>query len=230
MLRRSWNIREASDRLATTCAQHTLLSSHEMRLQNLDHTIRTGHAALMSKIGSLEPVATGSSRPTSSSFALVRDPHQQPRATQQPSRKLRLKLPLWFTQTVWEFGTYTYGDGWVFQLRLVYIRSRATPAFAAVRAGNLEVVRKCLALGELSASDYEYSRFGEHRSLLTVSRWYPVGHQISDETVYCSHSRTHRPLRFFVTEFSMLSRRCRLAESSVRVLVFLFAEHVGCDI
>jgi hypothetical protein len=206
MLRRSWNIREASDRLATTCAQHKLLSSHEMRLRDLDYTIQRGHAALMSKIGSLEPVAAGSSQPTSSSFAPVRDQHQQLHATQRPSRKLRLKLPPWFTQTVWEFGTYTCGDGWVFQLRLVNIRSRTTPAFAAVRAGNLEVVRTCLALGELSASDCEYSRFGEHRSLLTVSRSCLVGYQISDKKTGCSSSRALRALRFPTTGIPTLPR------------------------
>ena len=169
MLERSWNIREASDRAATTYAQVQLLSSHETRLQDLDRTIQAGHTAILSQISSSEPRAAELSRTTPLSF---QDPHRQTHAAQRSSRKVCLKLPRWFTQTVWEFGTYDIGDGWMFQIRPINIRPRGTRAFAAVRSGDVETVKRLFASGELSASDCEYSRFSEHRSLLTVSESY----------------------------------------------------------
>lgn len=182
-----------------TQAQTKLLCSHETRLRNLDHTIQAGHAAILSQIGSLEPKATGLSRSITSSLAHGQDQHRQAHATQRSSRKVRLKLPRWFTQTVWEFGTYDIGDGWMFQIRPINIRPRGTRAFAAVRSGDVGTVKRLLASGELSASDCEYSRFSEHRSLLTVSRPCPVGQQASDKKVDCSRIRTLRALRVSTT-------------------------------
>lgn len=148
--------------------QNNLLTSHEMRLQDLDQTIQSGHTAILSQIGSLDRPKTGLPRSDSSSFVQSRNRRQQNHATQRSSRKLRLKLPNWFTQTVWEFGTYDFGDGWAFQIRPIKIRPRTTPAFAAVRAGDVQAVKRLLASGELSASDYEHSYISD-RSLLTVS-------------------------------------------------------------
>lgn len=149
--------------------QNKLLSSHEKRLQDLDNTIQAGHTAILSQIGSLDRLTVGSPQSASSSSTCVRDQRQRVHATQRSSRNVRLKLPNWFTKTVWEFGTYDFGDGWAFQVRPINIRSRTTPAFAAVRLGDVQVVKGYIASGELSASDYEYSHYTEHRSLLTVS-------------------------------------------------------------
>ena len=60
----------------------------------------------------------------------------------------------------------------MFQIRPINIRPRSMRAFAAVRSGDVETVKRLFASGELSASDCEYSRFSEHRSLLTVSESY----------------------------------------------------------
>ena len=98
----------------------------------------------------------------------------------QSSRKFRLTLPRWFTETVWDFGTYNFGDGWVFQVQPIHIRPQTTPAFDVVRSGNVEAVRRLLASGELSASDCEYREYGEPKALLTVSMSYHRGWQVSD--------------------------------------------------
>lgn len=178
----------------------------------------------------MDPIATGSSQSTPSSFASVDNRRQQAHKTRQSSLKVRLKLPRWFTQTVWEFVTYDIGDGWMFQVRPINIRPRGTRAFAAVRSGDVETVKRLLASGELSASDCEHSRFSEHRSLLTVSQICLRDQQVSDKEADCSRSRALRALRLFVKRVPTLSRRCRLAKRFVRVPVLLFTNRVARDI
>jgi hypothetical protein len=157
MLQRSCSMREASDRITTIHTQNTLLLSHQTRLEALDSKVEAGHAGILSKIGSLGPLVEGPPRPVSTN------------ATRRSTRRYRLTLPRWFTETVWELGVDTCEGGWNFQLRQTNIRPYTTHAFDAVRSGNLGDVRRLLTSGELSVSDYEYDHYGKHKALLTVS-------------------------------------------------------------
>jgi hypothetical protein len=163
-------MREAADRIATVHAQNALLLSHETHLHDLDRTVQAGHAAILSQLGSLDSQKKSQPRPPSNSFSHGQERRQQAYSTIRSSRKLRLTLPRWFTKTVWEFGAYGCEGGWTFQLRPINIRPYGTSAFDAVRDGNVEAVRKLLAAGELSGSDYECDLHRPvHSSLPVVS-------------------------------------------------------------
>lgn len=175
-------MREAADRIATVHAQNALLLSHETHLHDLDRTVQAGHAAILSQLGSLDSQKKSQPRPPSNSFSNGQERRQQAYSTRRSSRKLRLSLPRWFTTTVWEFATYDFGDGRMFQVVPINVRPYSTPSFDAVRSGNVEEVRDLLASGELSASDHqhEHSRNKEHKTLLTVSVSSPKGRKTSD--------------------------------------------------
>lgn len=214
MLRRSCSMREASDRIATIRTQNELLLSHRTRLEGLDSKIEAGRADILSQIGTLGPLVEGPPRPVSL------------HTTRRSSRRYRLALPRWFTETVWELGVNTCEDGWNFQLRQINIRPYATRAFDAVRSGNVGDVRRLLASGKLSVSDCEYDYHGKHKALLTVSVSCPESLKTSDKPADCSRSRTLRPLRLSVTRVLALPQQRNLAPRTERISSALLAERV----
>jgi hypothetical protein len=207
-------MREASDRITTIHTQNTLLLSHQTRLEALDSKMEAGHEGILSRISSLGPMVKGPPRPVSA------------HATQRSSRKYRLTLPRWFTETVWELGVNTCEGGWNFQLRQINIRPYTTRAFDAVRSGNLEDVRRLLTSGELSLSDYEYDYHGKHKALLTVSGPCLESRNWSDKPADCSRSWTLRALRVSVTRVLTLPQRRNLAPRTDRIPNALLAERV----
>jgi hypothetical protein len=163
MLQRTQRIRQEADLIAMMQTQN---ASNDLHLQKLDCTIQAGHVDIRSQISSLEQQVTTLSQSVSSTVRIQPEDEYQRRLT----RKFSLALPRWFTNTVWEFGAGACDGGWVFQLSPINVRPFGTYAFDVVRSGNVGRVRKLLASGELSGSDYECDLHrSRHNSLPEVS-------------------------------------------------------------
>lgn len=163
MLQRTQRIRQEADLIATMQTQN---ASIDLRLHKLDRTIQAGHADIRSQFSSLEQQVSNLSHSISSTARVEPEDERKRR----PKPNFRLALPSWFTNNVWEFGTNVGNAGWVFQPNPINVRPFGTYAFEVVRSGDVGRVRKLLASGELSESDYECDLHrSRHNSLPEVS-------------------------------------------------------------
>ena len=91
-----------------------------------------------------------------------------------PLRKIRIALPRYFTNCVWEFGLQEYGNGWAMQLQPINERPPESFVFDVVRSGRVPAVRSLLESGSLSMQDQAAaSEFSTRKSLLDVSSQRP---------------------------------------------------------
>jgi len=191
MFRRSCSIREASDRIATAHVQNALQATHGKHLQHLDNTMEAGHAAILSRIDSLDTLSTGISQSACSALTHNRIQDRQKHSNRRLTLKHRLALPRWFTNTVWEFAAYSCEGGYIFQLHPVNIREKGAFVFEVVRSGNTEAVRALLASGELSSSDYECGPYRQsHKSLTMVCTSYLRPRQVQTFDAMADRSRS----------------------------------------
>jgi hypothetical protein len=166
--------------------QHsTSLALQNNRLERIERTVSDGQRAIMSTITAASHTVLRSHFDTSqeanfslgssgSIDALRRD---RKRSKGGFSRKISISFPSWFTDTVWEFGTFDMGHESIrtLQLRFFNVRPRDSAVLDVVCSGNVESVRKLLMTGDLSLQDHfspEWSCDYPH-SLLVVSLCYP---------------------------------------------------------
>jgi len=122
-----------------------------LQLHSLKHTVQDGNAMILDRLtvskvkDEIQDVALTSSRALE-----VRKPHCQ---KQRPLRKMRIALPRFFTDCVWEFGLRDSENGWAMQLHPVKERPLESPVFNVVRSGNVPAVRALLESGSLSMQD-----------------------------------------------------------------------------
>jgi hypothetical protein len=168
---RSWNMREAAKRAADVHLQNALLSSHQTYLQILDHTVQTSRAAIIRQIEtSVIQNITTPSKGALVSATTCKMRCVQTKTKRQSSRKLRLALPRWLTDTVWEFAMHECEAGWNFRVRPIDIRRYGSFPFEIVRSGDVKAVKNLFATGELSVSDHEAGEWDlASKSMLTVS-------------------------------------------------------------
>jgi hypothetical protein len=168
---RSWNLREASLRAAEAQAQNALLSAHDSQLQNLGLLVQSGHTTILNRIEST--MASGPSTASHNGpIAYHTRQGLRPRScAKRPSaRTLRLALPRWLSNYIWEFAVHELDGGWNFRVRSVNVRPNGSFVFDVVRSGNVDAVRKLLTSGELSVSDHECDEYEPwDSSLLLVS-------------------------------------------------------------
>jgi len=88
--------------------------------------------------------------PSTSQALKVRKNHNQKR---RPFHKIRIALPRYFTDCVWEFGLQEFGNGWVMQLHPINARPPDSFVFDVVRSGRVPAVRSLLESGSLSMQD-----------------------------------------------------------------------------
>jgi hypothetical protein len=201
LFRRTQRIRQEADQIVMMQTQN---ASNDLHLHKLDCTIQAGHADFRSHFNSLEQQVSALSHSVLSTARVSSEEKRKRR----PKRKLRLALPRWFTDTVWEFGASACNAGWIFQLDPINVRPFGTYAFDVVRSGNVGRVRKLLASGELSGSDYECDLHrSRHNSLPEVSPSSCL--RIADMCLMVmvdrSRRRPPRTLRFPVAGVSKLS-------------------------
>lgn len=103
---------------------------------------------------------------SSSQTLETRRPRDQKRRS---LRKIRLALPRYFTNCVWEFGLQESGNGWAMQLHPVNERPLESFVFNVVVSGCVPAVRALLESGDLSMQDYAAAtEYWPRRSLLDV--------------------------------------------------------------
>lgn len=132
---------------AKHAAAFALQSEHIKQLQN---TVTTGNAALLGHLSNsniLEPVASVQTEQTS----MIRGG-----TTRKPNKsyRLRVSLPRWFTNCVWELGVHEADGVWTSQIWTVNIRPGSAVVFDYVNTGDVKVVRELLQSGRLSMRDH----------------------------------------------------------------------------
>ena len=103
--------------------------------------------------------------PSSFQARKVKKHHNQKR---RPLRKIRIALPRYFTNCVWEFGLQESGNGWVMQLYPINERPWTSFAFVVVESGCVPAVRALLESGSLSMQDQAATSISTRKSLLDV--------------------------------------------------------------
>lgn len=161
--------------------QHSAsLALQNNRLESMERTVSDGQRAIMSTITAAGHTVLRSHFDTSLSLDSSRDidalRRDRKRSKRGFSRKISISFPSWFTDTVWEFGTFDMGHDSIrtLQLRFFNVRPRNSAVFNVVRSGNVESVRKLLITRDLSLQDHfspEWSCDHVH-SLLVVSLRY----------------------------------------------------------
>jgi hypothetical protein len=199
----------------------TTLALHNDRLESIARTMSDGQRAIMSTITAADHTFRSSLAntsqetnlsPSSSSHVDILH-HSRKRPNGKFLRKIRISLPNWFTDTVWEVGTFDmgYDNIQTLQLRFFHVRPMNSAIFKVICSGNVESVRKLLGTGHLSLQDHFRSEWSGSRtcSLLAVSV-YPsllglttIAHRSTDR----SSIRTHRALQVLVSDDPVLLGR-----------------------
>ena len=147
----SWSLNEAARNAVLLTSQNDALSSHILRLHSHKDTVQNGNVMTLDhltvskcKDGSQDEV------PCSSQALEVRKPHNQKR---RPLHKIRIALPRYFTDCVWEFGLQESGNGWVVQRHPINERPPDSFVFYVVRSGSVPAVRALFKSGSLLMQD-----------------------------------------------------------------------------
>jgi len=166
-----------------------------LQLHSLKHTVQDGNAIILDRLA-VSTIKEGSQDAVlSSSQALeVRKSHNHKR---RPLRKIRIALPRFFTDCVWEFGLQESENGWAMQLHPVNERPLKSPVFDVVRSGNVPAVRALLECGVLSMQDHAAVSNVRPRSRMTLldvsSNRRSLNHQWI--LIFDTDSCNHGPLR-----------------------------------
>lgn len=147
-------------------AAFALQSEHIRRLHN---TVETGNAVLLGHMTNSTLLEPATSTRTQQKSVVTADSTKPRRQKRDRSYRLRVSLPRWFVNRVWELGVHESDGVWTTQIWPVNVRPDSAVVFDYVRSGDLEVVRGLLQSGQLSMRDH--SRGGEFgdESLFEVS-------------------------------------------------------------
>ncbi|KAM0722808.1 hypothetical protein Q7P37_002250 [Cladosporium fusiforme] len=169
----SWSVRESMNHAAMNIAQNAVLSAQSTRLQNLEHSIQKGHTTIIAR---LDETTVRRSIPASGVFPLAHVSRATPsnRASdyrgKRSDRKLRVSLPRWLVDCVWEFGIRTSETGWEFRIHPINLRSTDDFLYEVVKSGNVPAVRKLLESRELSTHDhFSANGVGRDRNMLEIA-------------------------------------------------------------
>jgi hypothetical protein len=163
-LRRSWAMRES----AKHAAAFALQSEHIKQLHN---TVETGNAVLLGHLTNstlLEPATVTRTQQTS---VITTGASNTKRQKRNKSYRLRVILPRWFVNCVWELGVHEADGVWTTQIWTVNVRPRHAVVFEYVRSGDVEAVRELLQSGKLSMRDFRVGHYKDE-SLFEVSITY----------------------------------------------------------
>jgi hypothetical protein len=147
---------------AKHAAAFALQSEHIKQLHN---TVTTGNAALLGHLSNshiLEPVTSARTQQTS----MIRAAGATKKRNK--SYRLRISLPSWFVNCIWELGVHEADGVWTTQIWPVNVRPRSAVVFEYVESGDVEAVRGLLRSGSLSMRDHTPFK-GKNVSIFDVS-------------------------------------------------------------
>jgi hypothetical protein len=145
---------------AKHAAAFALQSEHIKQLHN---TVVTGNAALLGHVlnsNLLEPAASTHTKLTS---VIKTGASKLKRQKRDRSYRLRVSLPHWFSNCVWELGVHQADGVWSAQIWPINVRPESAVVFDYVKSGDVEAVRELLQSGQLSMRDHA-SRGRNYRS------------------------------------------------------------------
>jgi hypothetical protein len=119
---------------AKHAAAFALQSDH---IKQLHSTVVTGNAALLGHVlnsNLLEPAASTQTQQTSVIRTGASEPKRQKR---DKSYRLRVSLPPWFLNCVWELGIHQADGVWTAQIWPINVRPRSALVFDYVRSGDV---------------------------------------------------------------------------------------------
>jgi hypothetical protein len=149
-------------------AAFALQSEHIKQLHN---TVETGNAVLLGHLTNstlLEPATATRTQPES---VLTAGSTRHRRQRRNKSYRLRICLPRWFVNCVWELAVHEADGVWTTQIWPVNVRPSSAVVFDYVSSGDVTVVRELLQSGRLSMRDHMPFE-DENLSIFDVS----VGH------------------------------------------------------
>jgi len=163
---RSRTMREHANQAAAFALQRELQIEHSKQLQN---TVEAAKVAFLGQVTSstlLEPAGSIQTQQTSVIKPFATRPIRQKR---DRSYRLRLSLPRWFVNCVWELAVHEADGVWTTQIWPVNLRHHDAVVFEYVQSGDVEAVSRLLQSGQLSMRDRMLSVDGvRHWSLVEV--------------------------------------------------------------
>ena len=147
-IQRSWNMRQHMQQAANAAL-------YSERLSRLQDTIESGNSQLL---GHVTALAHREMDPSSPRLDLGQQ-HTRPKRPEHKGLKrkkvyqVRLSLPRWFPESVWDFGMYVSEGTWAVCLQQKNVRPGDTYIFKIVASGDVEAVRHLLQAGYLSFLD-----------------------------------------------------------------------------
>jgi hypothetical protein len=158
-------------------ALRELFSKQDERLGSLERAVASGNLALLERTQAPEhPQLVHVAKPIDPRRgALAWDDNKRHLKLDERQKrtwlcKLRLSLPLWLVNRVWEFGLREAEGGWTAQLYPIMVRPRSACVLDFVYSGDVHTVRRLLRSGQLSVRDHLDFQ-GTLSSFLTVSVW-----------------------------------------------------------
>lgn len=151
---RSWNMRNSTSQALALQQQCGMLALQQLQLNDLQQSISRGNILASQPTG--VPV---DSRDTPGA--------QGPRKHHAGHRKLRLRLPQWLISQTWTFAVSQSHGSWALELRPRSWRPFETLALDCLRTGDMTMMKKSLATGDLSIWDsIQHPLFGRPTSIL----------------------------------------------------------------
>jgi hypothetical protein len=136
---------------AKHAAAFALQSEHIKRLHN---TVVVGNAALLGHVLNSNLLEPPAATQTHQNF-LSKNDATRPRASKRGrSYRMRVSLPRWLVNCVWELGVHQADGVWAAQIWAVNLRPESALVFDYVRSGDVEAVRELLQSGQLSMRDH----------------------------------------------------------------------------
>lgn len=147
-IQRSWNMRQHMQQAATAAL-------YSERLSRLQDTIESGNSQLL---GHVTALANREMDPSSPGLGLGQQHTRLKRLEHKGLKRkkvyqVRLSLPRWFSESVWDFGMYVSEGTWAVCLQQKNVRTGDTYIFKIVASGDVEAVRHLLQAGYLSFQD-----------------------------------------------------------------------------
>jgi hypothetical protein len=159
-------MREHANQAAAFARQRELQIEHFKQLQE---TFEAAKAAFQWQIANTalpEAPAVTQIQQDSAARTAVTTPRRQKR---DRSHRLRVSLPRWFVNCVWELAVHEADGVWTTLFLPVNVRPHGAVVFDYVEAGDVDAVRDLLDSDRLSLRDQRYSNYRQDESLFDVS-------------------------------------------------------------
>jgi hypothetical protein len=151
-------MREHANQAAAFARQRELQIEHFKQLQETFEAAKAAFQGQIANPAHLEPPAVTQAQHDSAARTAVTESR---RHKHDRSYRVRVSLPRWFVNCVWELGVYETDGVWTTQIWPVNVRPTSAVVFEYVENGDVEAVRGLLHSRKLSLRDHMHSWDGD---------------------------------------------------------------------